>query len=497
VSRTKTTVPAPTRDKGQRSLDLPIYFNRIIPTLNNPIWQNARLWREFVHRQPVALDCREFLISTVLSLDWKIEPYDSEQRDELKNEIKYYTKFFTDTGEYDYSELIECIGKDLLDLPFGGAVELGREGDDPNGRVLWINPLDGGTLYPTLNKEFPVGQKIPELATTEVYFPYYAISRIYMSPRTEIRRWGWGMAPPEKIFLAIEMLNRGDVYYASLLLDTPQVGILDLLDMSKASAENWIESWTSLLGGIDPFKIPVLYEHEKEAKFISFTKNPEEIQFNTAINMYATLTTAGYGISLSDIGFTAGSNGGNTLAGTIREERKTKRTGLARIKRKFTTFFNRILPDELYFKFIDLDDEQSIAMGRARLSDATAWSQYIAQGIFTPEEARLQTISDGLVSISISEKLPEGYIPPQAGTKPAERPSMLGRPIAPSSGGQGEVLQAALESDPEFFDLFSEKEAKFADMTDKEKEETLEEINIYLRQFSAIMLDNNTKNDKI
>jgi len=136
-------------------------------------------------------------------------------------------------------------------------------------------------------------------------------------------------------------------------------------------------------------------------------------------------------------------------------------------------------------------------MGRARLSDATAWSQYIAQGIFTPEEARLQTISDGLVSISIPEKLPEGYIPPQAGTKPAERPSMLGRPIAPSSGGQGEVLQAALESDPEFFDLFSEKEAKFADMTDKEKEETLEEINIYLRQFSAIMLDNNTKNDKI
>jgi len=443
-----------------------------------------------VMRQPVAVACKEFLISAVLSLDWKIEPYDSDQRDELKEDIKYYTKFFTDTGEYDYSELVEWMIGDLLDLPFGAASELGRDGDEPDGKVLWINPLDGGTLYPTLNKDFPVGQKIPELATAEVYFPYYAISRIMMSPRPEIKRWGWGMPPPEKIYLAIEMLDRGDVYYASLLLDTPQVGILDLIDMGKDAAEKWVDSWKTLLGGIDPFKIPVLYEHEKKAEFISFSKSPTEIMFDKAVDRFATLVTAGYGIALSDIGFTAGSNGGNTLAGTIREERKTRRTGLARVERKLTTFFNRILPENLYYKLIDLDDEQSVAMGRARLSDATAAAQYISNRIFTPGEMRLQAISDGLISISIPEEVPEDAEFPEVTNKPAERPNSLGRPIAPTSGGQGEVLQAALDANEEFRSLFQDREKEFPNMTDDERIKVAEEIKIYLDDFSATLLDN-------
>jgi hypothetical protein len=61
--------------------------------------------------------------------------------------------------------------------------------------------------------------------------------------------------------------------------------------------------------------------------------------------------------------------------------------------------------------------------------------------IFTPEEARQQTVADGLISISIPEKVPEGAFdelnPPQNGMN--ERPSMLGKPIAPSQGGYGEV----------------------------------------------------------
>jgi hypothetical protein len=443
-------------------------------------------------RQPVAMDCRETLISNVLSLDWKIEPIDSEQRDELKDTIKYYTKLFTYNGDYDYSEIIEWIGRDLLDLPFGGAAEIGREGDDPTGKVLWINLLDGGTLFPSLNQDYPVGQRIKEFADATVYFPYYAIARVYMSPRTEIKRWGWGMPPPEKIYLALEMLNRGDIYYAGLMLDTPQVGVLDLMDMSKDSAEKWIDSWKTLLGGVDPFKIPVLYEHEKKAEFIPFTRSPTEIMFDSAVAKYAALVASGYGMSLSDIGYSAKTNGGETLAGTIRQERQTRRTGLTRVKRKLEYFFDKILPEELYFKFIDLDDEQSVAKGRARLADATAWAQYIDKGMFTAQEARLQVMADGLVTISIPEE-----IPPEAAKAmkdklaSPERPSMLGRPIAPSSGGQGEVLQSLLDADPEFRSFFTELEEKFPGLGEDEQQNVLKELKNYLEQMtnSAKLLD--------
>lgn len=447
MPRTKTTYPEPTREKGQRNLDLPLYLDRIIPAFSQPEWLEARRWRTFVANQPFATIFRDTLLSNVLSLDWKIEPKDNEKRDEYKEDINYYTDFFNDTGEYDYAELIEWIGKDVLDLPFGGAAEVGREGDSPDGKVLWLDPLDGGTLFPTMNKNYPVGQAVMEMSMRQVYFPAHAINRIYLSPRTDIRRKGWGMPPPEKIFLAIEMLRRGDIYYANLLLDTPEAGILDLIDMSKESATNWVEAWKSMLAGIDPFKIPVLYEHEQSAKWIPFTKPPADIMFDKATMKYVGLVAAGYGMSASDVGFSPVSSGGETLAGSIRQERKTRKTGLTLMKRKFTTFFNRLLPDYLEWKFIDLDDEVSTNVGRARLASMTAIGSAIDKRVLTPNEGRQQLVSDGLITISIPEEYPEEEMPepmqtPFGGNQPGEspeRPSLLGRPISPSQGGYGEI----------------------------------------------------------
>jgi hypothetical protein len=441
------------------------------------------MWRNTVLHQPLAVICRDTMISNIMALDWKIEPTESEQRDELKSEINYYSKFFNYTGEYDYTDIIEWIGKDMLDLPFGGAMELGRIGDDPNGKIAWIELLDGATLFPTLNTDYPVGQSLREAALTSVYFPYYAVNRVVYSPRTEIKRKGWGMAPPEKIYLALELLNRGDVYYANLLLETPSVGILDLGDMAKDSAEQWLQSWQTLLGGIDPFKIPVLYEHDKPATFIPFTRPPTEIMFDTATMKYASIVAAGYGMTLSDIGFSSSSNGGETLAGSIRQERMTRKTGFAHIKKKFQYFFNRMLPENLRFAFIDIDDELTVALGRARLANATAWSSMVTAGMFSAKEARLQTIADGLVSVSMPEeppKLPSPTPTTPPGGKAAERPSMLGRPIAPSSGGQGEVLQSAMEQDAEFASLVMEHESKWEQYSDAERQSVVVNIQDYL-----------------
>jgi len=438
-ARVKRTPPPPSREKGERNLDLPSWLNRYLPAWRQPGWYNAEAWRYIVARQPVATVCRETIISNYLSLDWKVDAKDSDKRDELKSEIEYYTDFFSHTGEYSYSEVVEWIGRDLLDLPFGAAAEIGRQGDKPKGKAMWMELIDAGTLFPTLNKDFPVGQALRELADKPIYFPWYVIDRIYMSPRTEINRKGWGLAPPEKIYLAIELINRGDVYYANLLLDTPEAGILDLGDMSKVSAEAWLSGFKEMLTGIDGFKIPVLYEHQNPVEWIPFGRPPTEMLFDSITSKYASFVASGYGLSLSDIGMSSVSTGGDTLAGSIREERKSRRTGFARFKTKMMQFFNFILPDELEYKIIDQDDELSVAMGRSRLSNATAIGQLIELGVITPNEGRRMLIADGLVSISIPEDIPEDEIMPNQ-TPVDERPGMLGRPIAPSEGGHGEVL---------------------------------------------------------
>lgn len=471
MARRKTTYPAPSRQTGQRSLE-PIFLNRIVPQWKAPDWLSGEAWRRVVDSQPIASVCRDTLISNIVNLDWAIEPTDSDQRDELKSEIQYYTDLFEFSGELDYVNLVEWIGRDYLDLPMGGVSEVIRDGDSPEGKARVIIPLDAAMCYPTNNIDYPVGQTN---GTDYIYFPYYAVNRIYMSPKTAWNRWGWGCAPPEKIYLTISLLDRGDVYYANLFLDSPQVGILDLMDMEKSSAEAWVDSWKTLLSGIDPFKIPVLYEHTSDAKFISFTRPPGELMFDKGLARYATLLTAGYGMSPSDIGFPSTSGGGETLAGTIRQERRTRRTGYALFKKKLTLFFNRVLPPNLRFHFIDLDDELNVAIGRARLATATAMEILLRNKTIVPNEARQQMIADGLFTISMKESVENGDqikedVPPPGGNVGS---NMLGRPIAPSQGGFGEqrsLVDNELDELSTFDDNVEESEINFAEEINEDGE---------------------------
>lgn len=506
MPRTKTTLPIPTKEKGQRSLE-PDFLWRWLPQWTQPDWLTAQMWRRVVAYQPVATICRETLIANLVNLQWKIDARESDNRDELKDEIKYYEKFFEQPGDLDWVGLLEIVVGDYLDLPFGGAVEVGHAGDTREGRVLWIAPLDGGTLFPTLSSDWPVGQALTEYGVTNfqtVYFPPHGINRLYMSPRSYIMRKGWGMAPPEKIYLSLELLNRGDRYYANLLLDTPEIGILDLGDIEESSAKEWVKSWRELLTGIDPFKIPVLYGHDRPATWIGFTRSPTELMFDKATMKYISVCTAGYGMGLSDIGIQTVSSGGDTLAGSIRQERKTRNTGFGRAKRSLEMWMNRMIHPDLKFTFIDLDDEVSVALGRARLATATALGLAIDKGALIPEEMRMQMIADGLISISIPEIVPESEVQKKkeekqqemfdqknAQDKTSERPGLLGRPIAPSQGGWGEKrsLDAALKHDPEFKSVFEELENTWDTLPEDVRSEAVAEIQKFLSGINVPEID--------
>jgi hypothetical protein len=479
MARVKHTAPRPTRNKGQISLDLADNFlTRSLTAWMRPDWYSSKAWRNFVLKQPIAIDCKETLIAQISSLDWKVDAVDPNMRDEYKADIDYYTQFFDRNQDYDFITMVEWIASDYLDLPFGGAAEIGRLGDKPNGKVVWIRMLDGGTLFPTLSRAYPVGQSLNSISFSQtlgfttfnsnpgtimttagnpddtVYFPNHAINRIYMSPRSEIQREGWGMAPPEKIFFSLELLNRGDIYYANLLLDTPEAGILDLADMDGASAQEWIKQFRNLLGGIDPLKVPVLYEHDGDVKWIPFGRPPTEMMFDRVTTKYAALVASAYGISLSDIGFQSAASGGETLAGSIRQERRMKRTGFSRIKKKLHYFFNKLLPPHLEFNWIDMDDELSLSIGRSRLANAQSAKDFVMMGILTPSEIRHQMVADGLITIPIPDEIPEedkftGFAGINSGTNSTvgdvNNRDLLGKRVPPSMGGHGEVTTKSME----------------------------------------------------
>lgn len=443
-----------TKQPGQLSApggELSNYLVRQIPIWNNPSWLNADVWRLFVHKQPIAVLCRDAIASYLLSLEWAIVARDSEKQDEAKEDIKYYTRLLERGNAYysdmDFSSHVEWLVKDLFDLPFGAASEIGREYNAPKGKVVWIRPLDAGTLAPTLDANYPVVQHFPNYQP--IVFPREFISRIYLSPRTEIRREGWGFAPPERIYLAMEMLNRGDVYYSQLLLDTPASGILDLGDMDKDSATEWVKSFRELLFGINPLKIPVLYEHTEKAAWIPFSKLPSEIMYDNVTARYITIVTAGYGLSPSDIGFASSSNGGETLAGTIRQERRSAKSGKALAKTKLKAYFEKILPDHLEFKWVDFDDERNVAMSRARMASANAFKTFTDMQAFSPDEVRRQAIADGLFSISLPETIDRKSIEWPSNTLRYvgnKGSNQIGDGKAPSSGGQGETIPQQIVS---------------------------------------------------
>lgn len=441
--------PVPTKEPRQRSVNISdLFLTRFTPPWSRPSSLPAYTWRAWVMNQPVALVCRETLIASLEALDWKITPRNMKYKEELDPVIRYYTRLLERGGDYaelglDYSGLLEWIVGDMLDTPFGGFAEIGRKNDSPDGRVVWIKPVDSGTLYPTLNHDFPVVQYYQGYEV--VPFPVYAQSRITWSPHQYLFREGWGIAPPEKIYFALDMLNRGDKYYANLLLDVPAAGILDLGDMEAEAAQLWINSFRTFLNDTTvSFKIPVLYEHNNKVEFLPFGKPPADLMFDRITLKYAALVCAAYGLTLGDIGLQESSGGGQSLAGSIRQERKTKRTGMARIKTKWKSFIENFLPDTLKFTLIDYDEELNVAMGRARLASATAGQIWSAMGAFGPQEIRSQALQDGLVSITVSDEIPSDVKPTPVAKTP-ERPGMLGSPVPASGGGQGEVRNSRVK----------------------------------------------------
>ena len=156
---------------------------------------------------------------------------------------------------------------------------------------------------------------------------------------------------------------------------------------------------------------------------------------------YAAILCAGYGMRLSDIGM-SGLGGEKTLAGVIRGERQTRRSGFALLRSKMHNHFNALLPDNLKFVWEEKDEEAQVARGRALQTVGSALSQLTSgqAPLLSVEEARQELIATGLLEIAIDAKLP---VQPQPTTFGMISGVPGGKGKVPvSAGGRGAVFRA-------------------------------------------------------
>lgn len=447
-------------DPKQKSLDVPNFLTRLIPIWQSPQWMEAARWRQVVANQPVAAICESVLIADLTDTHWEVRAKDPKEEDKAAGDIEAYTKILNPDmpgALSGFDVWVSMLCQDVLTIPVGGNSEVvrWRDGRGPfsrphqKGHVYKLVYIDGATLTPTYDEQFPMVQRMRGDITRAVYFARNEIMRVVLKPRPEIERWGYGMAPPEKIFLAINLLYRGDTYYANLLLDTPEAGLLDLGDMEKESAEQWLMSFRELFTGIDPMKIPVLYEHEKPASFISFGRPPTDLLFDSTTLKYAQVAAAGYGLSLTDIGL---GDPQKTLAGSIRDERRTRRSGFGVLKEKLRTAINsEILPDYLEFVWKENDEEALIQKGRAFLTYAQALKAAKEAGFIKASEGQKDLQANGfLEGIELEEPddnppppLPPGQPPANDAPTATDQAKQLTERKPASEGGRGDITGKA------------------------------------------------------
>jgi hypothetical protein len=364
----------------------------------SPIGIAAESWRNIVGRAPIVALCKRTLTLEITAVPWRVVSDDEE-------EIAYYSDVINSANGETFDLFIERLIDDVLTVPFGGAVEVTRYRD---GTLAMFYHVDGATLFPTYNEKTPFVQIDPESPTRRAYFNRNSLARIMWAPLPDVRNYGWSRTPVMEVFSAVEALMRSDVFYQQFLSNTPEAGILDLMDMKQDAALEWVKSWQELMMGIDPMKVPVLYEHSEPAKFLPFSRPPAELSLPELVKRYAEQVCAAHGMDIADLGLFEHTN---TLAGASRMVALSKRQGLGSLMRKIANLLNSMLPPSVTFEWDPLDMEDKLRKVRTQKARADTLMTFARvdpgsqESLFPASLIRKQAIADGILDIISLEEL--------------------------------------------------------------------------------------------
>lgn len=386
------------------------YYN--LQLLGSSTYLSARPWRRVLYSSPTVWACVKALSDQLVALPWYITTKNKEERHRKKDKIDYYTEEVV--GKFNnenYDIGVMRTNRDVLSIPMGGTCEvIYRESDAAKwpGEVDRVENIDGGTLSWTGNYEYPVKQTDPNDFTRYVVFHRDEIRRILINPRPEYNLSGYQQSPLETCYLAIDAIAKGDFYYVNLLTETPSAGILDLRDMKEEEVIKWAKSWRELLTGNEALKIPILYDHVEEARWIPFGIPPESTMYGDSLSHYTRLVHACFGLYTQDTGISERTPAGGREANLERRSWHRYKATIA----VWENFWNSIIPQDLVFKYEEVNIEETERLARAQVAKANALG-ILARipGALGLRELRREIAETGLVETYINtEELPEDAI---------------------------------------------------------------------------------------
>lgn len=374
-------------------------------TFLTPNQLQAGQWRQFVASAPVVRSCVQTQIMQITGLDWFIEGEDEKDKE-------YFTKVLDsgDDGE-GFEVMLSRVVRDTLELPFGGAVEIGQFPDDV---VAWLHHIDGATMVPTYSQEFPYAQADPfGSLRTPVSFRKHQIGRVRWQAQSDLRSYGWTIPPVQDCLPAIQGLLRADRFWQSFLLDTPPAGILEVPGFDENDATQWYQGWRTMLAGIDPFKVPILHgrgagggEKQAPARFIEFHKTPGETQMRELVKAYAEEVCACFGMTLGDLGLFGQEL---RLAGAMKMIDLSKRQGLAKLMRAVKSMIDMdVLPDGLEFKWAAIDVEDDLRKAQAKEITGRKIVNLVTGRVLSERQGLKVAIAEEVIPPDIVEE--EGFL---------------------------------------------------------------------------------------
>lgn len=378
----------------------PAYITRQPLYLPNPTAFSPAQWRQ-IAKEPITSLCVRHVIRELVALEWTITSHD-EDRD--RDQLIYLTSVLenADNGEGWDSWLAKTL-QDALILPMGGNSELVP--DPMTGLLGGLYHVDGATLYPTYDDDTPYVQLNPYNMTERVYFVKGDLMRLILQPRPDMQRKGFQEAPVEAAFIGIQAMSEIYRYYLKQLQDTPMAGILDLMDMTQDEASTWAEGFREMLEGVDPLKVPILYDHTKPARFIPFGRTPQDINLVENFKRFAEMIAAAFGLGIGDLRLFEHDR---VLAGVEASQRVTARSGIGFYAQALEDMVNRQIlfstRSGFKFKFIlgmtgEEQLEAQLAQTRSSILSTLAGP---TQSLIKPEDAQKQLKKWKIIDVELT-----------------------------------------------------------------------------------------------
>lgn len=377
----------------------PPYISRAPFYFTNPTFFTNDQWR-VAAREPITRLCVRHIIRELLALEWDITSEDVEAD---KQQIIYLKTIFENADDGDgWDAFLSRWVQDSLELPMGGIAEIAQ--DSLTGLVGGIYHVDAATVYPTYDRDVPFVQLDPFNTAARVWFSRGELMRLMLQPRPDLKRKPYQEAPVESAFVAIESLSKMYVYYAKQLGDTPVAGVLDLMDMTQAEAIEWAVGFRELFDGIDPLKIPILYDHTKPAKFISFGRTPQDLNIIEQFKRFAEMIASAFGLSIGDLRLFEHER---TLAGVEASQRVTARSGVGFYAQSVEDVINRciLFSSKSGFKFKfqlgmtgEMQAEINLALQRMQLLNQATGNQPVLK----PADAQKQAVAWKLFTVELT-----------------------------------------------------------------------------------------------